>query len=180
MNNGLMGLGQLHHLRPFLGEGGGDQEAYALVLAQGASGSEGGALTGPGTWDTLTLTRVVQDDQELVVKLGPSGGIIVRAGRYRAASHCTCSTCEGAGSRLYDVRFGRTVGYCPSFSGTAGRLTTATLLTDDEFTVFTESEILLQQTCSQAQASTWARGMGFGTGDPEVFGAVELWRLVDR
>lgn len=157
-----------------------DEDDYALALREVASGVEGGALTG-GVWSTLVLTRVVTDDADLVIRLTPAGGLLVRQGRYRARSCCVITSVEGAYSRLWDATVGAYLGFAPMFSGQGGgRLNSSTLFIEDEFTLARDTEVRLEQMGSASQGAGWAKGMGFGDGELDVHGYVELWRVPDK
>ena len=115
-------------------------------------------MAGGDAWQVQPLTRVEQDDAELVVRLTAAGGAVIRQGKYRVRAFATLTLCEAARVRVLDVRHNRNLAGQGGYSGSGGRTDTAVLIMEDVFTLRTDSELRLQQASSNANGSPVGEG----------------------
>jgi hypothetical protein len=177
MNSGILGfpLG-----RDRFAQENGAVEEYALLHRSILAG--GGGAIGSNTWTTLALTHIVDDKTEMVAKLTPGGGFMLKPCRYHTSGYGTQMSTEAAAIRLWDLTSGRWLAWQGSYAGQGGgRLHTTTMFFDDEFDLYRDSELVIQQIAGSAQGADWATGHYWpAMGLPEIHQVVQLWRVPER
>lgn len=156
--------------------GGGLYGAYACVRDQKASGTVGGSYNPANAWQRRDLNTEVADTADLVAVA--ANQITLQPGSYRVEARAAFQYTGASRIRLQDVTNGVTLVLGDSGGdnlGGGGYTVSGTLPLSGRFTLAAQATLELQMRC-QAVRDTWGCGAPVGTGDPEVYASVELWR----
>lgn len=153
----------------------------ALVQRRIQGNSDTAGQQPTSNWLTRQLNTIVDDPDELVTKLLPSGDMHLRAGRYRARGRAFHMNADAAAIRFATASGIVVIGqssYTVGGLGSGGAFVMSTMEVHGEFELLRDELVALQAYHQSDYGGSWHTGIDVGIAAfYNVEESVEIWRL---